>query len=78
MPMANWLGLSLRIGCTIRGENCPIANWTTTMVIVSTSAARLTIDVATAPRIVKAASGPPVNDRGTRSYPDSPSIHSVT
>ena len=48
------------------------------MVIVSTSAARLTIDVATAPRIVKAASGPPVNDRGTRSYPDSPSIHSVT
>ena len=35
-----------RIVCTIRGENCPIANCTTTIVIVNTNAARLTIDVA--------------------------------
>ena len=65
MPIANWLGRSRRIVCTIRGENWPIASCTTTIVIVSTNAARLTIDVATAPRIASAASGPPVNERGT-------------
>ena len=41
-PIAIWLGLSWRIVCTMRGENCPIASWTTTIVIVRTSAARLT------------------------------------
>ena len=39
-PIASWLGLSRRIRCTIRGENCPIASCTTTMVIVRTSVAR--------------------------------------
>ena len=34
-----------------RGENWPIASWTTTIVMVSTSAARLTIDSATVTRI---------------------------
>src|SRR5918994_1240043 len=61
-PMANWLGLSRRNVCTIRGENCPMASWTTTMVMVRTSAARLTIEPATVERIWMAASGPPVND----------------
>ena len=70
MPIANWLGLSFKIGCTIRGENWPIANWTTTIVIVNTKAARLTIEVATAPRIASAASGPPVNERGINAYPN--------
>ena len=58
-PIASWLGLSRRIRCTIRGENWPIASWTTTIVIVSTRAARLTIDAATVARISVAASGPP-------------------
>ena len=66
-PMAIWLGLSRKIRCTMRGENWPIANWTTTMVMVSTRAVRLTIDSATVPRIVKAASGPPTNLPGMRS-----------
>jgi hypothetical protein len=36
-----------------------MASWTTTIVIVSTSAARLTIDAATVDRIAAAASGSP-------------------
>ncbi len=63
-PMATWLGLSCRNVCTIRGENCPMANCTTTMVIVSTSAARLTIEAATVERMAMAMSGPPVKDWG--------------
>ena len=58
MPIANWLGLSRRIRCTMRGENWPIASWTTTIVIVKTSAVRLTIDVATAERIDEGGVGP--------------------
>jgi hypothetical protein len=50
-----------------RGENCPIASCTTTIVIVSTSVANYTIDTAIVSRIAVAASGPPVNDRGTAS-----------
>ena len=38
------------------------------MVIVSTSAARLTIDAATVPKISMAASGPPLIDCGTSPY----------
>ena len=48
----------------MRGENWPIASCTTTIVIVRTSAARLTIDVATAERMTRAASGPPVKACG--------------
>ena len=77
MPIANWLGLSRRIRCTMRGENCPIASWTTTIVIVRTSAARLTIDVATAERITSAASGPPVNVCGISPWSKRSSIQSV-
>ena len=50
-PMAIWLGLSCRNVCTMRGENWPMASCTTTIVIVSTSVARLTIDSATVERI---------------------------
>ena len=53
---------------TIRGENWPIASWTTTIVIVSTSAARDTIEAATVARIAVAASGPPTKHSGS---PDS-------
>ena len=63
-PTANWLGLSRRKFCTIRGENCPIASWTTTIVIVKTSAASDTIDAAIVERIASAASGPPVSQSG--------------
>ncbi len=66
-PIASWLGLSWRMRCTIRGENWPIASWTTTMVIVSTSAVRLTIDAATVERIAVAASGPPIRLSGIAS-----------
>ena len=66
-PIANWLGLSCRMRCTIRGENWPIASWTTTIVIVRTSAARLTIEAATVPRISAAASGPPTTLAGRAS-----------
>ena len=64
-PTAIWLGLSCRKVCTIRGENWPMASCTTTIVIVSTNAARPTIDVATVERISIATSGPPVHCRGT-------------
>ena len=47
----------------MRGENCPIASWTTTIVIVSTSAARLTIEAAIVVRITMAASGPPTRSK---------------
>ena len=66
-PIAIWLGLSRRMVCTIRGENCPIASWTTTMVIVRTSAVSVTIDVAIVLRMAIAASGPPVAQEGTSS-----------
>jgi hypothetical protein len=66
-PIASWLGLSRRMRWTIRGENWPMASWTTTMVIVSTSAVRLTIDAATVERNAVAASGPPTRLLGTAS-----------
>ena len=66
-PIANWLGLSCRNVCTMRGENWPIASCTTTIVIVRTSAVRLTIDAAMVDRIAIAASGPPVSAVGTSS-----------
>ena len=65
-PIAIWLGRSRRIRCTMRGENCPIASWTTTIVIVRTSAASDTMEAATVDRIASAASGPPVSHWGTR------------
>jgi hypothetical protein len=61
----------------MRGENWPIASWTTTIVIVRTSAARLTIDVATAERMTSAASGPPVKACGMSSWSNASSIQSV-
>jgi hypothetical protein len=63
-PIASWLGLSWRMRCTIRSENWPIASWTTTIVIVRTSAARLTIEAATVARMAVAASGPPTRLSG--------------
>ena len=51
----------------MRGENCPMASWTTTIVIVRTSAVSVTIDVAMVLRIAIAASGPPVAHDGTSS-----------
>ncbi len=77
MPIANWLGRSLSIGWTMRGENWPIASWTTTIVMVNTSAPRLTIEVAIAPRIARAASGPPSWIEVPKVWPESPSIQSV-
>lgn len=65
--MAIWLGLSWRNVWTMRGENWPMANWTTTMVIVSTSAVRLTIDAATVDKMATATSGPPVKSLGINS-----------
>ena len=44
-----------------------MASWTTTIVIVSTSAASETIEAAIVDRICSAASGPPVRERGTSS-----------
>ena len=76
-PIASWLGRSRRNVCTIRGENCPIASWTTTIVIVRTKAANETMDVAIVPRIPKAASGPPVSHRGISPKSDARSIHTV-
>ena len=67
IPIANWLGLSWRNVWTMRGENWPMANWTTTIVIVRTSAVRLTMDAATVERIASAASGPPVSVSGINS-----------
>ena len=64
-PIASWLGLSCRMRWTIRGENWPIASWTTTIVIVRTRAVRLTIEAATVPRISVAASGPPTSALGS-------------
>jgi hypothetical protein len=63
--MANWLGLSWRKDWTIRGENWPMASWTTTMVIVRTRTVRVTIEVATVLRMARAASGPPRTLVGT-------------
>ncbi len=57
--------MSRRIRCTIRGENCPIASWTTTIVMVSTSAARLTIETAIVFRIAVAEVGRPTSACGT-------------
>ncbi len=66
-PIAIWLGLSRKIVCTMRGENWPIASCTTTIVMVSTSAASDTIEAATVDKIASAASGPPVSHSGTSS-----------
>ena len=66
MPIANWLGLSCKMVATMRGENWPIASWTTTRTTVSTRAVRLTIDPATVLRISSAASGLPVSERGIK------------
>ena len=66
-PIAIWLGLSRRIVWTMRGENWPIANCTTTIVMVRTRAASDTIDAAMVDRIATAASGPPVIHSGTSS-----------
>ena len=63
-PIANWLGRSRRNVCTIRGENWPIANCTTTIVIVSTSAASDTIEPAIVVKMPIAASGPPSSIAG--------------
>ena len=65
-PIASWLGRSRRMARTMRGENCPMASCTTTKTMVRTRPVRVTIDVATLPRIINAASGPPVTDCGTR------------
>ena len=73
-PIASWLGRSCRNVCTIRGENWPIANCTTTIVIVNTSVANDTIDTAIVSRIAIAASGPPVSHRGTASKSNQRSI----
>ena len=66
-PIANWLGRSRKNVCTMRGENWPIANCTTTIVIVNTNAASETIDAAIVSKIASAASGPPVIHRGRSS-----------
>ena len=66
-PIANWLGRSRRKVCTMRGENWPMANCTTTMVIANTSVASETIDTAIVSKIATAASGPPVIHRGNNS-----------
>ena len=76
-PIASWLGRSRRNVCTIRGENCPIANCTTTIVMVSTSVASDTMDTAIVVKIPIAASGPPVSHRGITSNPHSRSSASV-
>lgn len=68
-PIACWLGRSCRKVCTIRGENCAIASWTTTIVMDSTVATRLTSEPATAPRMASAASGPPMTLIETASKP---------
>ena len=66
-PIASWLGLSRRIRCTIRGENCPIASCTTTMVIVRTSVARLIIETAIVVKIAVADVGRPTTTCGIAS-----------
>ena len=77
-PIASWLGLSRKNVCTIRGENWPIANCTTTIVIVSTSVASETIDTAIVVKMPIAASGPPDSHRGIRSNPVARSIANVS
>src|SRR6185436_18535638 len=64
-PIANWLGRSRRMVRITRGVNCPIANWTTTIVMVSTRPVSVTMDIATVVRMASAASGSPESDRGT-------------
>ena len=54
-----------------------MASWTTTIVMVSTSAASDTIEAATVDRIATAASGPPVRDSGTSSKSAALSIQIV-
>ena len=76
-PIDNWLGRSCRNVCTIRGENWPIANCTTTIVIVSTNVANDTIDTAMVVRIANAASGPPVIHDGITSKPKARSMATV-
>jgi hypothetical protein len=50
----------------MRGENWPIASYTTTIVIVSTNAVSDTIDAAIVDKIPSAASGPPVKVCGMK------------
>src|SRR4029453_6231928 len=64
-PIANWLGRSRRIVRITRGVNWPIANCTTTIVMVRTKTVSVTIDIATVVRMASAASGSPESDRGT-------------
>jgi hypothetical protein len=77
-PIANWLGRSRRNGRTARGENWPMANWTTTIVIVSTRAVSDTMDAATVERMMRAALGSPVSVRETSSPPAARSMAIVT
>ena len=76
-PIDSWLGRSRKNVCTILGENCPIANCTTTIVIVSTNVANDTIDTAIVVRMANAASGPPVIHDGITSKPKTRSIATV-
>lgn len=76
--IANWLGRSRRNGRTARGENWPMASWTTTIVMVSTRAVSDTMDAATVDRIMRAALGSPVRVRDTSSSPEARSIEIVT
>ena len=69
-PIASWLGRSCRNVCTMRGENWPMANWTTTIVIVNTKVANDTMLTAIVSRMAVAASGPPVSHLGTSSNPN--------
>jgi hypothetical protein len=50
----------------MRGENCPIASWTTTRTMVRTIPVSVIIEAAMAPRIARAASGPPMNSSDIR------------
>jgi len=50
------------------GENWPMASCTTTIVIVSTSAARLTMEAATVERIAIATSGAQTTDTNHRPF----------
>jgi hypothetical protein len=58
-PIASWLGRSRRIVRSTLGVNWPIANWTTTIVIVKTRPVSVTLDAATVVRIASAGSGSP-------------------
>ena len=65
-PIASWLNRSDSSAATIRGENWPIANCTTTSVTVSTRLVSEAIAVAKIDRVVCASLGVPVTLCGTR------------